>query len=79
MLIWLSRLPGDGGLMAAQWEYRVSWADDDTSKVNTLMAQYAEAGWELVNGSTTVYRVGDSLTKGLHYRYSMYWRREINR
>jgi hypothetical protein len=79
MLIWLSRLPGDGGLMAAQWEYRLSWADDDTSKVNTLMAQYAEAGWELVNGSTTVYRVGDSLTKGLHYRYSMYWRREINR
>jgi hypothetical protein len=65
--------------MAAQWEYRISWADDDTGKVNTLMAQYAEAGWELVNGSTTVYRVGDSLTKGLHYRYSMYWRREINR
>jgi hypothetical protein len=42
------------------------------------MAQYAEAGWELVNGSTSVYRVGDSLTKGLHYRYSLYWRRAVD-
>ena len=65
--------------MAAKWEYRVSWADDDIDKVNELMAQWAEAGWELVNGSTTVYRVGDSLTKGNRYRYSQYWRREINR
>ena len=65
--------------MAADWEYRVSWADDDIEKVNALMAQYAEAGWELVNGSTTVYRVGDSLTRGLHYRYSLYWRRAITR
>jgi hypothetical protein len=64
--------------MVAKWEYRVSWADDDIDKVNALMAQWAEAGWELVNGSTSVYRVGDSLTKGLHYRYSQYWRREIN-
>jgi hypothetical protein len=66
-------------LMAARWEYRVSWADDDIDKVNAHMASHAEAGCELVNGSTTVYRVGDSLTKGLHYRYSMYWRREITR
>jgi len=64
--------------MAAQWEYRVSWADDDLERVHAQMAQYAEAGWELVNGSTSVYRVGDSLTKGLHYRYSMYWRRELD-
>jgi hypothetical protein len=63
--------------MAAQWEYRVSWVDDDIDKVNAQMAQYAEAGWELVSGSTSVYRVGDSMTKGLHYRYSLYWRREI--
>ncbi len=62
--------------MAADWEYRVSWVDDDVDKVHAQMAQYAEAGWELVNGSTTVYRVGDSMTKGLHYRYSLYWRRE---
>jgi hypothetical protein len=65
--------------MTAQWEYRVSWVDDDLSKVNAQMAELASAGWQLVNGSTTVYRVGDSLTKGLHYRYSMYWRREITR
>jgi hypothetical protein len=64
--------------MAAQWEYRVSWADDDIERVNAQMAQYAEAGWELVNGSTSVYRVGDSLTKGLHYRYSLYWRRAVD-
>jgi len=64
--------------MAAKWEYRVSWADDDIDKVNELMAQWAEAGWELVNGSTSVYRVGDSLTKGNRYRYSQYWRLEIN-
>jgi hypothetical protein len=63
--------------MAADWEYRLTWADDDNEKVNDLMAQYAEAGWELVNGSTTVYRVGDSLTRGLHYRYSLYWRRPV--
>jgi hypothetical protein len=68
----------NGGTVAARWEYRVSWADDDIDKVNALMAQLAAAGWELVSGSTTVYRVGDSLTKGLHYRYSMYWRREVN-
>jgi hypothetical protein len=65
--------------MAADWEYRLTWADDDNEKVNELMAQYAEAGWELVNGSTTVYRVGDSLTRGLHYRYSLYWRRALTR
>jgi hypothetical protein len=65
--------------MAAEWEYRVTWADDDAEKVNALMAQYAEAGWELVNGSTTVYRVGDSLTRGLHYRFSLYFRRPVNR
>ena len=65
--------------MAADWEYRLTWADDDNEKVNDLMAQYAEAGWELVNGSTTVYRVGDSLTRGLHYRYSLYWRRAVTR
>jgi hypothetical protein len=65
--------------MAADWEYRLTWADDDNEKVNELMAQYAEAGWELVNGSTTVYRVGDSLTRGLHYRYSLYWRRPVTR
>ena len=63
--------------MAAEWEYRLTWADDDNEKVNAVMAQYAEAGWELVNGSTTVYRAGDSLTRGLHYRYSMYWRRPV--
>lgn len=65
--------------MAADWEYRLTWADDDNEKVNELMAQYAEAGWELVNGSTSVYRVGDSLTRGLHYRYSLYWRRAVTR
>jgi hypothetical protein len=65
--------------MAAEWEYRLTWADDDNDKVNALMAQFAEAGWELVNGATTVYRVGDSLTRGLHYRYSMYWRRSLSR
>lgn len=65
--------------MAAEWEYRVSWADDDLDKVNELMAHLAEAGWELVNGSTSVYRIGDSISKGLHYRYSQYWRRAINR
>jgi hypothetical protein len=65
--------------MAADWEYRLTWADDDNEKVNELMAQYAEAGWELVNGSTSVYRVGDSMTRGLHYRYSLYWRRAITR
>jgi hypothetical protein len=65
--------------MAAEWEYRLTWADDDNEKVNAVMAQFAEAGWELVNGATTVYRVGDSLTRGLHYRYSMYWRRSLNR
>jgi hypothetical protein len=64
--------------MAAQWEYRVSWADDDLGHVHAQMAEYAEAGWELVNGSTTVYRVGDSLTTGLHYRYTLYWRRPLN-
>jgi hypothetical protein len=64
--------------MAAEWEYRLTWADDDNDKVNALMAQFAEAGWELVNGATTVYRVGDSLTRGLHYRYSMYWRRPVS-
>jgi hypothetical protein len=63
--------------MAADWEYRLTWADDDNEKVNELMAQYAGAGWELVNGSTTVCRVGDSLTRGLHYRYSLYWRRAV--
>jgi hypothetical protein len=64
--------------VAAEWEYRVSWADDDAERVNAQMAQYAEAGWELVNGSATVYRVGDSLTRGLHYRYTMYWRRQVS-
>jgi hypothetical protein len=65
--------------MAAEWEYRLTWQDDDNDKVNALMRQFAEAGWELVNGSTTVYRAGDSLRGGLHYRYSMYWRRAVTR
>jgi hypothetical protein len=63
--------------MAAQWEYHVSWVDDDLERVHAQMAHYAETGWELVNGSTSVYRVGDSMTGGLHYRYSMYWRRQL--
>ena len=29
--------------MAADWEYRVSWVDDDVDKVHAQMAQYAEA------------------------------------
>jgi hypothetical protein len=65
--------------MAAKWEYRVSWVDDDIEKVHLQMEHWAEQGWELVNGSTSVYRVGDSITHGLHYRYSQYWRRVINR
>jgi hypothetical protein len=65
--------------LAAKWEYSVSWVDDNIDKVNAQMAEWAAGGWELVNGSTTVYRVGDSLTKGMHYRYSQYWRREVNR
>jgi hypothetical protein len=63
--------------MAAEYEYRISWVDDDIEKADAQMATLAAAGWELVNGSTAVYRVGDSLTKGLHYRYSMYWRRAL--
>ena len=65
--------------MAAQYEYRLSVADDSVSKVNELMAKYAAEGWELVNGTTSVYRTGDSLTRGLHYRYTQYWRRETGR
>jgi hypothetical protein len=64
--------------LAAKWEYRVSWVDDNIDKVNAQMAEWAAAGWELVNGSTSVYRTGDSISKGVHYRYSQYWRREIN-
>jgi hypothetical protein len=65
--------------MAAEWEFHLTAVDDDVQKVNGHMARMAEEGWELVNGSTAVYRVGDSLTRGLHYRYSMYWRRRIGR
>ena len=65
--------------LAAQWEYRVTWVDDSVDKVNALMAEWAADGWELVNGSTSVYRTGDSISRGVHYRYSQYWRRAINR
>jgi hypothetical protein len=64
--------------MAADWEYHLTWADDE-EKANAQLAQYGAAGWELVNGSTTVYRIGDSLNRGVRYRYSLYWRRPVTR
>jgi hypothetical protein len=64
-----------------KYEYRVSSADDDQTEVNKVMAQWAEAGWELVSGSVTHWVAGE-YTRGVlkpvgHFRFVMYWRRSI--
>lgn len=60
--------------MAPKWEYTVSVVLDDVRRLNALMEQYAEHGWELVNGTVTSYVEG---VNRLRIHYAQYWRRPI--
>jgi hypothetical protein len=35
-----------------KYEYRVTYANDETATANEHMKQWADAGWELVSGSS---------------------------
>jgi hypothetical protein len=62
-----------------QYEYRVSWVDDDWEKVDDMLKQWAEAGWELVSGGTSPWVNSDYDRGGMkiwHTRFVMYWRRK---
>lgn len=61
--------------MATRWEYKAWFVLDDINQVNDLMAQWAEAGWELINGSVTSYVEGYNT---LRVHYTQYWRKAIN-
>ncbi len=68
-----------------QYDYRVSWVDDDTEAVNATMREWADLGWELVSGSTSCW-VRDELVSGRstpredvwHTRFVMYWRKPMS-
>jgi hypothetical protein len=62
--------------MATKFEYKAWFVTDDINKVNELMAQWAEAGWELVSGGMTTYSTGAS-HQTVHFQYTQYWRRAI--
>lgn len=60
--------------MAAKWKYWASRASDlDT--LNKHMAQMAEDGWELVNGSVTEYEAQSTPFNIVHTTYVTYWRK----
>lgn len=61
--------------MAPKWEYTVSFVQDDIGKLNALMEQYAEHGWELVNGTVTSFVEGYNT---LRVHYVQYWRKPIS-
>jgi hypothetical protein len=61
--------------MADKWEYKAWFVRDDIDKVNEIMARWADAGWELVNGTATSYVEG---VNRVHVQYTQYWRRVIS-
>jgi hypothetical protein len=60
------------------YEYRVDTVDDNTGMVDTEMAKWAAAGWELVSGSSSSWVNGDMTRNIWHTRYVMYWRKPRN-
>lgn len=57
------------------WEYQVSEVvGDDYVALHEDLRRRAEAGWELVNGSTCAYGTGQyGMT--VNVAYTMFWRR----
>lgn len=64
----------------AQFEYRVTYVDDDCKEVDAQMLEWAEAGWELVSGSSSSWassgfeREHGHMTRW-HTRFTTYWRK----
>lgn len=60
--------------MAAQWRY---WATEanDISALNKHMAEMAADGWELVNGATGIYYLGNPSSVAARTSYVTYWRK----
>ena len=59
--------------MAIKWRYHVATIDNDYNAVNEHMAEWAKAGWELVNGTAVSFINGPVMI-----RYILYWRKLIN-
>ena len=60
----------------AQYAYRVTQVVDDAAKANEHMKAWADAGWELVSGSSFAWA---STLGGLsdHMTFVMYWRNPV--
>lgn len=59
---------------AAKWEYKVS-GTEDLDEVQSMTTAWAEAGWELVNGSTSYYRRSSGSQFTWILVYTFFWRR----
>lgn len=71
----------DAGAIAGRWEYRVAVVDDLVDGVDTMMKAWADAGWELVSGSTSSWASSSPMSQltTWHTRYSCFWRRPATR
>jgi hypothetical protein len=65
------------------WEYRATVINDDLEKLNELMEQWANAGWELVNGAASTFAVVEYIPRGSgdwapvdHTKFTLFWRKE---
>ena len=59
------------------YEYRVSCVNNKATAVDASMKQWAEAGWELVSGSASVW-IGADPQRGynvVNTKFAMFWRR----
>ncbi len=64
--------------MPVQWEYRVSVIDDEWADVDQNMKDWAEAGWELVSGSTSSFTTTQAGYPTIwHTKFTMFWRRAL--
>lgn len=63
--------------MPARWEYELSVMEAPSSEVREHLAEMAEDGWELVNGSVTSATHSDpgSGRNTIRFVYAQYWRR----
>jgi hypothetical protein len=65
----------------AAYEYRVCSEDDSMKDADALMKKWAEAGWELVSGSSHSWVSQDAFgppgPRIWHTTYVMFWRRPV--
>jgi hypothetical protein len=62
------------------WQYSSTIVIDDHLKLIDLMTEWADAGWELINGATSTFvttELMDFMSRQVsHTQYTLFWRRE---